>query len=219
MFTDRFRRIAFPLFAIDILLILISTLFGVANVLDWTAAWPDLLNIGRDWSLGEIFNYLKWLALGVLLFAAYQREGEFLLLAMAGTALVLLSDDALQIHETGGKMIAYRFNFHDLFQKMATQTGALMVWAFLGLIILIVLIIGWRKASDELKAKVIPMGWLFAGIVFCAAFIDSLHALTPDYSVIAGMFMILEDGGEMLFITAWVSYAAAVFGGSPIAAK
>ena len=171
--------------------------------------WPDFFNIGRDWSLGEIFNYLKWAALIFLLFRAWLREKDLLLLMMCIFFMIVFADDMLMVHERVGAFLIINSGLHLKFD--AFQLGEIAIWAVMGGCGLILIYTGWRKADQNLRARTMPMGWLFCGVLFCAVVIDTLHSLIPERTLLGGIFLILEDGGEMLFISALLSYAVGAF--------
>ncbi|KKK82121.1 hypothetical protein LCGC14_2806550, partial [marine sediment metagenome] len=72
------HRWLMPLLVIDAALILVH---AVAGYLMPTI--PPLLNIARDFSLGEIFGYFKWMAIVAILLLCFARTRLPVLLAMA----------------------------------------------------------------------------------------------------------------------------------------
>ncbi len=205
-------KIARPLFMVDILLISISVFLGVAKLMSLLTVWPEILNIGFDWSLGEIFNYLKWFAAIVLLLVSYLKERIFLLLALTFFFIIVLADDALQLHERSALAIISILNLQFNNIDHAIILSERIFWAILGLAGLLPVWIGWVNASIKLKARVTPIAWFFAGVMITAIGVDALHSIAPAKTIIKGVLGIIEEGGEMLFITALVSYVAVEFG-------
>lgn len=197
---------------IDLILIAISIAYGMMIVLALTDTWPDLMNVGRDWSLGEIFNYLKWLLLIVVMLRAYLHHRVLLLLMISLFFVLVLADDMLLLHERGSPMLIVPSGLHRTMGPVAFQIGELAIWALLGAVGIALLYTGWRVARPVFRDSVRPMAWLFAGIIFCAVGLDMLHAILPEKTLLGGVFLILEDGGEMLFISALLSYAIGTFG-------
>ncbi len=206
------RRTLIVFLSIDLALIAISISFGLMIVMERVTVWPDLFNVARDWSLGEMFNYLKWLLLIAILFRSYLQDRLLLLLMMCLFLLLVLGDDMLLLHERGGPILVIWTSLHKAIGPVAFQIGELAIWGLLGAVGAVFLYIGWRAADQSLRRKVMPMAWLFGGVIFCAVVLDVVHGLMPDNTVLGGVFLILEDGGEMLFISAMLSYAVGTFG-------
>jgi hypothetical protein len=82
---------------------------------------------------------------------------------------------------------------------------------FLGAVGLFLLCIGWRRAGSQLRNSVKPMIWLFGSVILFAVGVDMIHSLMPKETVLGGFFLILEDGGEMLMISALLSYVIGTF--------
>jgi hypothetical protein len=113
LINNRFdRKTAGICLTADLILIVISIESGLALVFGAIETWPDLFNIGRDWSLGEIFNYLKWLLIIAILFRAYLQDKALLFLMMSLFFCIVLTDDALQLHERGSSFLILRSGLH-----------------------------------------------------------------------------------------------------------
>ena len=195
-----------PLFAIDVALILISSAISYAFLNGMIDTRPDLWNIDREWSVSETLNYLKCLTMALVFFAAYLRDKQFLLIVMSVTAVFLLADDSLQLHERLGSNFANTFKLQDEFGLRAYTYGHIVIWGGLGSIILLIIYRGWRTASSDLKKSLYPVFGYFFAIVFCAVGLDTLHELLDLPKIYKGIIGIFEDGGEMLFLTAMLRY-------------
>ena len=220
IYLKRFDKLALSLFlASDLVVISVSVFFGISVILGTVSIWPDFWNIGRDWSLGEIISYIKWLIMIFVFLAAYRRTKEALLLMISLSLMVVLSDDALQIHESAGGAFALALNLHLVLGDVAFQIGELVIWLFLGLVCLLLLYPEWRRAEGRLRHDLIPVGILFLFVVFFAVVVDAVHSIMPERSLIGGVFLILEDGGEMVLISAMLSYSVGRFWGYDMITK
>lgn len=198
-------------YALDILLILLSAGLGVAFQNGAISNWPDFWNIDRDWSAGEITNYLKWSLLAFVFLTAYVRSRAVMMLSLFAVVLILLADDSLQIHETLGPVVVHALGLQEVLGLAAYTVGPIVVWGTLGLAVLTLTWIGWRTASTEMKSALYPVFTLFFGIVFCAVGVDALHELVDLPKVIKGVLGLIEDGGEMLLLTAMLHYVWTTF--------
>ncbi|MDO5706426.1 MAG: hypothetical protein Q4G49_15345, partial [Paracoccus sp. (in: a-proteobacteria)] len=167
---------------------------------------PARYSIGHDWSIGEMSNYIKWFSLIVVMLAAWERWGSPIFPALAFLFTVALLDDSTQIHENNNEF-AGRVSHLD-----GSETSffhELVIWIVLGLIVAVPLLLSWLRTDRQIKSWVIRLLALFGGVVFCAVVVDYIHTLPEQSTFWAGVLGVLEDGGEMLFLTAMVSYAVA----------
>ncbi|MFP4326952.1 MAG: hypothetical protein ACLFQL_03000 [Paracoccaceae bacterium] len=199
------------LLAVDLCLIGIHGVLGLRRAADPSAPWPDMLNIAREASLGELFGYAKWLAVVLSLRAAWQRHGDPLYAAAAGVFLLALADDSLRLHENSAHVLM-AFDLHLRHGPWIFPFGELAVWALLGLIALALLVRAYPGSGPEARAKLLPQAVLFGGVVFCAIGIDLLHGASEELSMTSGILGILEDGGEMAFLSAMLAHAWPSFG-------
>jgi hypothetical protein len=196
----------------DVVLIGVHVLFGLAIAAGVTIPWPDFLHIGKDWSGGEILNYIKWFLVIFALIWAYSERRSPVLLGLAAFFAICLIDDSLQVHERGSLWLVEHTDMYAFFGSDQGIMGELMVWGLLGLVASVGLAIGWVRSDSDQRRLVVPALGLFAGILFCAVVIDVLHhKLTTPGGLTAGLFGMLEDGGEMLFLTLLLAYVRGTF--------
>lgn len=200
--TKTSLRLFSGFFALDVALILLSAVWGVAFLRDMIAVRPDFWNIDRDWSAGEILNYIKWLILAFVFFTAYLRDKAMMMMSLGLVVLILLADDSLQLHETLGPNVVHAIGLQNVMGEKAYTFGSLAIWGALGVLVLALTWMGWRTASSSLRKQLYPVFAYFCAIIFCAVGIDAIHELFDFPKVIKGLLGILEDGGEMLFLTA-----------------
>ncbi|MBC9246437.1 hypothetical protein H4P12_06860 [Paracoccus sp. 11-3] len=209
------RRVLVGLLLVDALLILIYLITGYMVATGRLASFPDIINIGRDWSIGEILGYAKWLALIAVMLTAHRRSPNLIFLAMAFLFVVVLIDDSMQLHENyNGWTTALGF----VDQTQAALREVIFFGA-LGLIVAGPLLLGWFRAGKPVRRKILPLLILFGAIAACGVGVDFLHTALPDRSISAGLAGAFEDGGEMMFLSAMVGYAVGTFCRSPERAK
>ena len=198
------KKTIVALFAVDLLFVVATAFTGALAVSGVLETIPALVNVGRDWSLPEAFNYLKWLVLALIFFFAYRQDGHPLLLSLASIFLLLMFDDSLQLHEQFGRFVSDNVDGQEGFHAYV-QIG---YWIILASGFLILLRSSYLKAPKPLKQAVAPMLVPFLGLVFFGVFLDFLHsALTEDGTLSAGLLILLEDGGELFMISSLVAYA------------
>lgn len=209
------RRVLVGLLSVDALLILIYLIAGYLVASGRLSTFPDIINIGRDWSIGEILGYAKWLFLIAVMTTAYRRSPHLIFIGLAFLFAVVLIDDSMQLHENYNGWTTW-LGFVDQTQSALREV---VFFGALGLIVAGPLLLGWFRAEKSVRWQVMPLLILFGGIAACGVGVDFLHTALPDRSVSAGLAGALEDGGEMMFLSAMVGYAAGTFRRSPDRAK
>jgi hypothetical protein len=207
------RRTAAYLFAIDFFFIAATAVTGLLAAMNYLDTIPPLLNIGRDWSIPETFNYLKWLAVAVIFFMAYLRHGHTIFVSLSGVFLVLMLDDSLQLHERFGRLLSTSLTGHDEYRNFAQM----LFWAAMAIGFVLFLSRSFPRAPKDVQRSLVPLLVPFAGLVFFGVFVDFLHSFTEDGTIVAGIFILLEDGGELLMISSIAAYTVKQFA-LPIAA-
>ncbi|TBN42632.1 hypothetical protein EYE42_04205 [Paracoccus subflavus] len=197
------RRVTRGLLLVDVLLILVHVGVGVATVAGVIGKSPNALRIDRDWGIGETTNYVKWLFLIGIALALNSRRKQPVFLGIALLGLLALLDDSLQLHEYFGDVIA-----PSLFPELPLGIGEIMFMAMEGIIIVLAFAYGWKHSSPSARSQMVPLLLLFGGMIFCGVVIDFLHTYTPGATRLEDLMAILEDGGEMIFLSLMVGYAA-----------
>jgi len=196
------------LVALDLVLIAISAGYGALVALNTVPMIPDILNIGRDHSIAEVFNFAKWGGLIALFLWAYHSQRQLIFVLLAVVFALILGDDSLQLHE---KMGGYTYIAFGATSGNLTAIGEIGFWIVLGMVCLGILLIAWPRTPTATKDILWPLAVLFGGVVVCGMGVDLLHLLAPEKSVLGGVIGLVEDGGEMIFISLMLAYAFARF--------
>lgn len=201
-------RLLLLLLAIDAALVSVSALIGLLIVLGFNVSWPDFWNIGRDWSAGEIFNYIKWLAISGIFASAFLHYRHPIYACLSVVFLLILADDSLQLHERSGSLplIDVAGNL-----PLTQALSEVLFWFVLGLLCLGIILTVWRKTPKEIRRKLWTVLLLFSGVVASGVVVDFFHQFTGEKTVFSGVLLLLEDGGEMFFASLMLAYIANEF--------
>lgn len=174
----------------------------------------ELWSIERDGSFGEMYQYLKYMGIGLALAHLYRGTRLPVLLGWIGVFAFLLLDDSMRIHERFGLGMVAWIHLPDFGGLRGRDIGELI---FAGLVIAIlapVLTLGYVRGSLTSRALTADLTFLLSALAACAIGGDTIHRLlsgTP-LNTLAGM---MEDGGEMIalsltgfYIAQWVPYRA-----------
>lgn len=197
------RPVTRGLLLVDVLLILLHVFVGILSVTDVLAGSPSALRIDMDWGVGETTNYVKWLCIICISLILYNRYRESVFLGTTFLSTIALLDDSMQWHEYLGLEVAPA-----LFPDWPKGVGELFFMAIQGFLMLLVFAYTWKRSSSYGRCLVIPLLLLLGGAIFCGVVIDFLHSQTPGGARLEDLMAILEDGGEMIFISLMVGYAA-----------
>jgi hypothetical protein len=197
--------------ATALLLLLVASDLGfvavhmVSELTPLVAAAP-LLNIEVDHSYPEIFQYLKffWIVLLLACIAVQKQQAHYG--AWALLFFYLLLDDALGFHEFAGVSMAGQDGFEAALGLRAVDFGELIGSAVAALLLGAGLVWAYARGSHEFKAVSHDLGLMVAGLVFFGVGVDMAHELFGQGSVSRFAFGLLEDGGEMLMASLIVCY-------------
>lgn len=202
------RPTLMALLSVDLGLVLLHSALGYLLMVNALDAIPDLLRIDRDFGLGETFGYAKWAALVAIMVTAYLRSRAPVFLALAALWLFALADDSLQLHENVALAVLSRL------PSKTIDTGVIEVAFFIaaGAILMLPASLALIRSTARQRLQIAPLILLFAGVVACGMGVDFVHSLVEGNTLIAGILGIIEDGGEMVFMSAMLAYALGTFG-------
>ncbi len=205
------------LLAVDVVLIGVSVVMGLLIVTNRIENWPEILHIGRDWSISETFNLLKWGAIIVVFGYAFRWTGQVVFACLAIAFTLILADDSLQLHERSGQLAnkffgQFAFDNFGIESRMVIALGEIGFWILLGFVCLAIVLLAWTRTSSEIKGQLGVLAVLFSGVIVCGVFVDFVHFFSPPRSMINGILLVLEDGGEMVFISLMAAFVIGTFG-------
>lgn len=160
----------------------------------------NLFSLTRDGSYSEYFQYIKELAVVLLLLSLAVRRRMLLFASYAGLFSYFFADDFFQLHERVGESLANYLQLLPAFGLRAQDFGELAVFGFFGL--MFALLIGLSHFYSDLQTRLFSRQMLFLvfllavfGILFDMLEIGSAHP------VIGPVLGVLDDGGEMIVMS------------------
>lgn len=159
-----------------------------------------MFSIEREAGCGEWFQYIKEGAVAMVLFVMAKRNSSGLYRVWAFLFFFLLLDDAGQLHERLGRLIARHGEIQPLLGMTRQDVGELCVSLGVGTIFMVLIGAFHRRARPVAKRiSVCLLGMIVLLVLFGVA-VDMVHSAAlgnPMYPVL-GM---IEDGGEMLVMS------------------
>jgi hypothetical protein len=187
-------RLLAVLLAGDAVFVAIYLALGLLVVAGHLAEIPDILALGKELSLPEIWDYLKWVSVVLLLASAALRGGPRWTIPMTPVFAIILADDSLAIHEHLGPALAPILP--DAIHGMAGSEAT--AFALYGLAILGLVIAAWRMRRPTDTPGLGTLLWLLALLGLFVVGVDVLHDTIPMGLVAYSLVVIVEDGGEMV---------------------
>lgn len=160
-----------------------------------------LLNISKDKSYPEVFQYLKFFWIIILQVFIAIKHSWFSMISWILFFSYLLVDDSMRLHEDYGRGLAERFGFQPRFGLRAKDFGELCISAGSGIVLSGVLTWGWLSGNQHFRTLSRDLFMLMGLLILFGVGFDAIHTML-DYGWWSSfIFGALEDGGEMLTVS------------------
>lgn len=192
------RQIFLLLLAVDAFFVVMHVLcihFGVLSNYRWS--------LGADRGYSEKFQYLQYAAVCMGLAAiVVWRTRDWVLVAWFILIGLLMLDDMFTGHEILGLWISELAQLPAVLGMKPRHLGELLGAGLLGLVVVPLLLVAHLRARAPALRLSRDLFVLFGALVLCGVGIDLLHAMATGGP--AKVLGILEDGGEILAVTAMI---------------
>ena len=202
--TSKYRLIGIALISIDIVLSFLSGLRLVVKRLFVSyqgLLLSDAVSIDKDWSIGEIFQYIKELWLIVLFITLFRRTRAAIYMAWALLFFFLFIDDSLTIHESVGLFIANKVNIPEVFGVSGTSIGELIVISVLGAILLSIIGFSYIRSEKLHQQRTLVILILIVLLAGFGVVIDAFGVMLINTYEAKRIIHIIEDSGEMIVMS------------------
>jgi hypothetical protein len=208
-----------------ILLIMLDLVFFVIHYIN--ALTPllnsDKFSIGIDRGYAEIFQYIKFASVIILMALILKKTGTKSYLAWILVFAYLLVDDSVRLHDRFGSYVAINLNFDPPFGMRLLDIGELLVSACAALILIPALVMAYKRGSTLFKENSENLILLLGLLVFFGIGMDMIHVAIiskiPENLMrgVNSILGLLEDGGEMLSasLILWYSFLLMRRNGDP----
>jgi hypothetical protein len=211
-------RFLIILLTLDLVFVVIHYLNALSPLLD-----NDKFSIGIDNGYAEIFQYVKFASVIILMTLILKKTGKRSYLAWILIFLYMLIDDSIRIHDRFGSYIALNLDFNPPFGLRLLDIGELVVSAIAGLILIPVIVFTYIKGNILFKKNSENLIALLCLLVFFGIGMDMIHMMiidkVPDNLLrgVNSILGLLEDGGEMIAasLILWYSYLLERRNGDP----
>ena len=197
------------LISADLVFIVLHCIYALTPFLHYR-----YLALGEDGGWSEVYQYIKWLWIIILLVYISKSTRSVGYIAWGLVFLYFLLDDSFEIHERAGRSIAGYLSltlpFKAPFALRFQDLGELAVSVAAGVILLSVVALAYWYGSQDFKKMSRNMLYLVIALAFFGVVVDTAHiGLVNYFGLGATVYFILgvmEDGGEMLVASLMLGY-------------
>ena len=160
-----------------------------------------LLSLERDLGFAEVYQYIKWFWVIILLIFISITTKSINYSAWVIFFTYLLLDDALEIHEGIGELIAGHLTLTPPLGLRLQDLGELAVTGTAGVVLLFLVLLAYLYGSKAFKKMSLDLLLLIFALAFFGVIVDMVHVITY-LSVqigwkVSAVLAVIEDGGEM----------------------
>lgn len=168
----------------------------------------DFLSITEDWKLGEVYQYLKEIAIVSIMFFLILKSKSYI--SWGVLYLYVLFDDALGIHEKIGSLFE---KLPDMIPSILSNEnmGELLGSVGFGTVILGGIIFAYFKSPANVRINFHILMFLFMLLIFFGVFIDIFVSKLFDSRILSKAVHFLEESGEMISISLTLWFIIGLF--------
>lgn len=166
------------------------------------------VSLEAEGGMPETYQYVKEFWVAACMLAAFRRTRAPLYAGWAAVFAFVLVDDAFQMHERAGAWLGGRYALPVVFGLRPDDMGELLFAGMAGVsVAALVAVASWR-GGEQSRRITRDMLCLLVAFAVLGVLVDTLHVLAYVHrSLLEQVLLVLEDGGEMLVMSALTAYA------------
>ena len=160
----------------------------------------EIFTLFEDRAIPEIYQYMKWSWITILLIYVSKKRRSFGYAAWALFFAYLLLDDAMLIHERVGIYFKNNFDFTPPLGLRIADIGELAITVTVGMILLFLIALAYLKGKQVFRKVSHVMLILFLALIFFGVGVDMATIAIYGEVEVGGFQSVLgviEEGGEM----------------------
>ena len=179
-------------FFVDFAFIVLHSIEALTSSID-----NSLYSLYEDAGYSEIYQYIKWFWIILLLFFLILTDRSINYSAWILVFTYILCDDAFEIHETLGRHVAEHLTFLHPLGLRIQDIGELIVFGSAGFILLFFIVFSYIRGTEKFKRISKDILLLLFVSAFTSIFLDIAHSSIHIGRITTGILGVAEDGGEM----------------------
>ncbi len=169
--------------------------------------WSNrMFSIEKDGTFPEIYQYIKFFWIILLLFYQAGKSRAWGFLAWGTAFAYFLCDDSLRIHENVGVYVAQHAQFIPPLHLRMMDVGELAISFVAGFLLFCIIGWAWQWGSEHFKKISRDILLLIFILVFFGVGVDMLHIILRPSRPLGLVLGVIEDGGEMITISVTLWY-------------
>ena len=199
-----------PAFTLLLLLVCADVGFMLLHLISVETGWLRWARISLEAEGGpaEIFQYLKEFSVMVCMVIAFVATRRVVYISWALVFTFLLADDSMQIHESVGAWLGERYSFAAPYGLRSNDVGELLFAATVGLAMLALVGGALWRGTEQGRRVSRDLGILIVSLGLVGILLDVVHVVAYyGRSLLAQVLLVVEDGGEMIVMSAIAAYA------------
>jgi len=200
--------------AVDLALLALHVAYVLVTLLGIESAFrDDRFSISEERSYGEMFEYAKTAVAALALSGCWARTRQPVYAALAVLFLVVLLDNAFELHERAGSLLSARFGgTRALFDYAPQAFGELAYFGLAALAVGGLLLAALPRTAAEHRLAALAFLLLLGALAVFGVGVDLAHAAVNDRSRrLSALFGFIEDGGELVILSAVGALSLALF--------
>ncbi|MGC9471431.1 MAG: hypothetical protein ACP5D1_07795 [Bacteroidales bacterium] len=181
------------LLSADMMFIAVHTAYRLAPLFD-----NPLHSLDREMGYPELFQYIKWLWVVILLLYMMVSNRSLRYAAWGLLFAFLLADDVFMLHEVWGSRLAPLLTGIFITGLRKQDIGELLVLAMVILALLIPVWLACRNGSASFRRMSADLFLLLLILFFFGVILDPVHAVLRSNPAAEFILGVAEDGGEMV---------------------
>ena len=166
------------------------------------------LSLEAEGGMAETYQYVKEFWIAACMAAAFRRTRVPLYASWALVFAFVLFDDALQIHERAGAWLGRAYALPTMFGLRPDDVGELLFAAMVGASVLALVGVATWRGGEQARRISRDMLCLLTAFAILGVLVDTLHVVAyVQRSLVEQLLLVVEDGGEMLVMSALTAYA------------
>jgi hypothetical protein len=206
----RISESTLPAVAVLLLLLCADAAFTLLHLINVETGWLRAARISLEAEGGpaEVFQYLKEFWVMVCMVAAFVSTRHAVYVSWALVFLFLLADDSMQLHENVGTWLGERYGLPAPLGLRPNDIGELLFVATAGLIMLAVVGVAAWRGTEQSRRVTRDLAMLMISLAVVGILLDVIHVIAYfGESLLAQVLLVVEDGGEMIVMSAMTAYA------------
>jgi len=150
---------------------------------------PARLSLEYDYSFGNIYNFLKWLAVSFVFFLLWVHNRQAIHASFSVVFMGVFIDDAFEIHEKMNSVTSEALGIPANHAGVILLLGLTLISGFF-------IFIAWRNSNTKSRMQSNVIIMLMSCLIFFGGGLDAIQSELSG--VLAYGFGIIEDGLELM---------------------